>query len=65
MIAAISAWLRHTPVKAQQPPQQQYVEWTMIGVGGQNTSVESINAEWQQQIFKQLASGHFFEIHTG
>jgi hypothetical protein len=33
-----------------------------IGVGGQNASVESINAEFQQRIFKEMAAGHFFEI---
>jgi hypothetical protein len=62
MISAILTWLRRMPVKAQQPPPQHYVNWSALGVGGSNTSVESINAEWQGQIFKQLASGRFFEI---
>lgn len=32
-----------------------------VGIGG-NVSAESIDAEWTRQIFRQLASGRFFEI---
>jgi hypothetical protein len=59
MIGAVFAWLRRRPVK--QPPEQR-VHWTAIGVGGSNTSVESINDDWSRQVFKQLASGRLFEI---
>ena len=34
-----------------------------IGVGG-NTSVEAINNEWQQRIFREMATGRFFELGT-
>ena len=37
------------------------MDWSAIGVD-RNVSAEAINNEWQQQVFKQMASGHFFEI---
>ena len=46
------------------PPEEQhhYTTCNCVGVGFQRADAESVDALWQQQIFKQKASGRFFEI---
>lgn len=60
MIAFFERLLRRRAVTA--PPASPYVTWTFIGVGGRAMSVEEINAEMQQQIFRQMAANKYFEL---
>ena len=52
-------WALRTPAT----PAQAHVP-SAIGVSVQNASVEAINAEFQQRIFKAMASSRFFELRT-
>jgi hypothetical protein len=58
---------RPTPALKPLPPappsdQHRYVQYSMVGVGFNRADAKSIDAEWQQRIFKQMASGRFFEL---
>jgi hypothetical protein len=46
------------------PPEEQhhYTTCNCVGVGFQRADPQSVDALWQQQIFKQIASGRYFEI---
>jgi hypothetical protein len=54
----IVAWWRRTPKKAQPP---QYVDFAMIGVGGQNCN-ESVDQHGRARSWRSCLAGAFFEI---
>jgi hypothetical protein len=54
-----AAWFKPKPA----PPPAAHSEWTALGTGGAS-SAESVDADWTRQIFRQVASGRFFEIRS-
>jgi hypothetical protein len=40
-------------------PVERRAHWTAVGG---NVSAESVDSEWQKQIFRQMANNRFFEI---
>jgi hypothetical protein len=54
---AIAAWRGATTIA---PPLEQQFHWTTVGL--QRADPQTTDALWQQQLFKQIASGRFFEI---
>jgi hypothetical protein len=54
---AISSWRN---ARDNAPPVSRRAHWTAVGG---NASTESVDAEWQQQIFRQIAKGRLFDIH--
>jgi hypothetical protein len=53
----VATWFKPNPTKAESSQRQAH--WTAVGG---NVSPESVNAEWQQQIFRQMSKNRFFEI---
>ena len=54
---AIAAWRN---AKTIAPPLEQSFHCTSVGL--QRADSQATDALWQQQIFRQMASGKFFEI---
>jgi hypothetical protein len=53
---AIAAWRN---ARTDAPPLKQQLHWTSVGL--QRADPQATDALWQQEIFRQMASG-FFEI---
>jgi hypothetical protein len=54
---AVAAWRN---ARTDAPPLEQQFHWKSVGL--QRADPERVDALFQQQIFRQIASGRFFEI---
>jgi hypothetical protein len=52
------SWLR----PKSQPPKPPHVTCSAIGVTMRRGDAETVDQQWTQQIFKQMAKSKFFEI---